>query len=124
MEGDSNTEQRQQQRFFKFVEMWKRVAAGNEVIVIGDFNIDYLKWNNPDFGLMTRLTEKVKNEIETLGFHQMTRSFTRCWTGVPVSLIDHCWTNVPGRMTFEKNLVRASSDHNLVIVSFRTRNKL
>ena len=34
---DSWTDQRQIERWMKFVETWRRAATGNEAVLIGDF---------------------------------------------------------------------------------------
>ena len=92
---DSGNPARQLDRLNKFVESWKKAEKGNDVIVLGDVNLDYVKWSQPE-AAQTRMVDKIKNEVETLGFHQMVEKITRSWKGVPDSLIDHCWMNYPG----------------------------
>ena len=65
-EDDSWTLQRQIERWETFVEKWRKAARRNDVMVIGDVNLDYSKWTNPDFG-SARMVDKVKDTIETFG---------------------------------------------------------
>ena len=109
-------------RWNLFIEKWKKAARGLDVMVLGDLNLDFLKWGLPD-STHLRMVDKVKLEIETLGFSQMIQGVTRTWPGQPDSNVDHCWMNTPGRMISFKNLDRASSDHNLILVVFKTKIK-
>ena len=65
------------------------------------------------------MIDKVKSEIETLGFNQMIEGVMRTWPGQPNFNIDHCWLNIPWRLISYKNVERAFSDHNLVLVNLR-----
>ena len=47
-------------------------------MVMGDLNLNFLKWNNPDFH-QQYMAELVQNHIETLGFTQLISSWTRSW---------------------------------------------
>ena len=79
---DSGNPARQLDRLTKFVEAWKKAEKGNDVIVLGDVNLDYGKWSQPDQS-HARMVDKIKNEVETLGFFQMVEKVTRCWKGSP-----------------------------------------
>ena len=118
----SGSPQQQNARWFKFVDKWKAAARQGDVIVLGDVNLDYFKWGCPD-NSHKRMVDKVKEEVETLGFNLIVQGFTRTWPGVPDSLVDHCWMNSQNRLIYYRNIVRSFSDHNLLIVSFRTKNK-
>ena len=120
---DSGTDTNQNIRWYNFIESWKKVSNTGDTIVLGDLNLDFCKWSLPD-ARHSRMIEKVKDEIETLGFHQLVTQITRTWSGQPDTLIDHCWVNSPQRIIYVKNLVRSFSDHNLILVSFRTKNKI
>ena len=78
-------------------------------MIVGYTNLDSLTWNLPEAS-HTKMVDKVIQEIETLGFHD--------------SLLDQVWMNCPGRQIYVKNIVRAFSDHNLVITSYRTKEVL
>ena len=120
--NQSGSPQQQTARWAKFVDKWKAAAGHGDVIVLGDVNLDFFKWGNPDSG-HKKMVDKVKEEVETLGFNQIIQGFTRTWPGVPDSLVDHCWMNCQNRLIYHRNIVRTFSDHNLLIVSFRTKTK-
>ena len=88
--------------------------------VIGDTNIDYLKWVSPDPS-HKRLTERTKDEIESLGFTQVITGVTRTWPWQQDSLLDQCWLNKPDRLISYSNEVRGISDHNYISVVLRTK---
>ena len=94
----THNDESQLQRFMKFIDSGKKAATpGRNVHVIGDFNIDHLKWNDPEAGIMKKMMDKMEDEVETLGFRQVVREFTIYWNMVPSSLIDHFWMNMPGQ---------------------------
>ena len=90
---------------------------------MGDTNLDYLRWNQPERHLV-KMVDKTKEEIETRGFHQMIGGVTRTWPGQLDSNLDQCWMNAPQKLIYFRNLVRLSSDHNLILISLRTKNRL
>ena len=89
-------------------------------MILGDTNLDYMKWTTPDFHLKN-MVDMVKNQVETLGFAQVVNGITRCWIGQTSSLLDQCWTNCGTRLASCRNLVRSSSDHNLVEIVIRLK---
>ena len=121
--NDSHLPARQKERWYTFVDSWKKAAFKSEVIVLGDTNLDYVKWADPDQGHFN-MVNRVKEEIETLGFQQVIQGITRSWPGQPYSLVDQCWMNEPSRLIYTRNLVRTFSDHNLIVVCFRTRSRI
>ena len=122
-DSDSETDLRQLQRWNNFIEMWRKAARRMDVMVMGDLNLDYLKWTAPT-GLHAKMIDRVKIDIETEGFFQVVEGFTRSWNNQPDTLIDHCWLNVPAKVIYHRNLVRASSDHNMILVSLRTKDRV
>ena len=100
-----------------------RASANHDILVMGETNLDWLTWNQPS-AAHEGMVNKVKQDIETLGYYQMVSGATRTWPGQQDSLLDQVWLNCPGRKIYIKNLDRAFSDHNLVIVSLRTKNIL
>ena len=119
---DSLSDNSQLERWRKFVRTWVAATAGNEVIVMGDLNLDFVKWGLPE-PRKSKMVELVKNEIETLGYHQMVREITRSWPGQPDSIIDHIWMNFPGKLIYMRNIQRAYSDHNIILASIRRKQK-
>ena len=85
--------------------------------------MDFFKWSEPE-AAHKKIVDKTKEEIETLGFHQIISGVTRTWRNQPDSLLDHCWTNAPGRLVYSKNVENAFLDHNIIIVAFHTKGKI
>ena len=65
----------------------------------------------------------VKDQVEILGFCQLVEKVTRAWPGQPASIVDHVWTNSPTNIISVSNCVRGSSDHNVLSVILRTRDR-
>ena len=61
--------------------------------------------------------------METEGFTQIVKGYTRQWPGQVDSLIDQCWVNHPARVISTVNENRASSDHNYIGVVLRTKDR-
>ena len=96
----------QRQRWSRIVDGWKRAERNARVVMIGDSNLDFLRWNVPEYRV-ARMVQQTKDELETLGFCQMIRGFTRTWPGQPNSLVDQLWTNEPGCIISTTNQERA-----------------
>ena len=118
-DGDTSGDIRQQlDRWDSFISQWEAASGRADTFVIGDTNLDYNKWNDPDPD-HTNMTDLVKNIIETLGFVQTVRGDTRFWPGADSFLVDQCWTDCPARIVRASNNTRASSDHNVQEVQIR-----
>ena len=113
---------KQATRWRKFVAQWVAAARNTDCIVLGDTNLNFNKWVNPEQEVAD-MTDMVKAEIETLGFSQYVRNSTRFWPDQEPSLLDQCWTASPQRIISCRNLTRGSSDHNVVEVVVRIRGK-
>ena len=98
------------------IENWKAASRDRNCIVLGDLNLDYQKWNSPDSSQeeMVLLTQ---HEIESTGFVQVIDQITRSQSNQNDSLIDHVWINHPSKLLSHINMVRASSDHNVIGVN-------
>ena len=119
----SGTPLLQQKRWEKTVNCWAAAAAQNKhCFLIGDLNLDFSKWQNPEAG-QVRIVERVKTEIETQGYCQVIKGMTRFWPGVPDSQVNHCWTNPPGLILSHSNETW-SSNHNLIGVMLRTKDRV
>ena len=83
----------QRLRWSKIVTGWKRSERNARVVVIGDSNLNYLKWNDPG-PRIARMVKQTKDELETLGFCQLIKKITRTWPGQPNSFsrpsVDKC----------------------------------
>ena len=120
----SNDPNRQLARWNTLLEGWKAAAAGDApCLIIGDINLDYLKWDQPEFHV-ARMVERTKLEIETLGFSQLVRSFMRTWPDQDDSCVDHIWTNCQDRVAGHTNMIRSGSDHNVITVLMRMKDRI
>ena len=106
---------RQIWRWNRIVNNWKQAGRNKKCFVLGDLNLDYLKWGAPDSS-QENMIEKVQDDIETEGFVQIIRNHTRQQEGQTDSLIDHCWTNSRDRVIRHSNTSRGDSDHNVISV--------
>ena len=69
------------------------------------------------------MIEKTQEWIETLGFLQVIRGYTRSWRGQEDSLLDHCWMKKPELLVAATNEIRAKSDHNYISAILKTKEK-
>ena len=106
----------------KTAAQWLEASREGDCILVGDCNIDILKWNNPDAKL-AKLINILENNIITQGFTQLIKSPTRFWPGCPSSIIDHIWTNCPLKIRNHRNITRSISDHNVTEVTLASKSK-
>ena len=88
--------------------------------IIGDVNLDAMKWNSPDYD-HEDMVELVKTDIETENFQQLIENPTRFWPNQPSSLLDQVWTNNIAKIIEVKNMDRAASDHNPIMIKIRIK---
>ena len=110
---ESDTEQHR--RWGIFMEQWKEAADSPACVVIGDTNLDKLKWQSPE-QIHIPMIDRVKEEIETRHFIQVIQNPTRFWSGQTSSLIDQAWLNCTQRLVERKNTPCGTADHNLVSI--------
>ena len=103
----------QLRRWKTFLRQVERAANTSSCQIIGDINLDYEKWANPDGG-HAEMVNKTKASLETAGFIQKIEGTTRSWPDTTDSLIDQLWTNTPQRVLSWKNQVRSVGDHNVI----------
>ena len=115
---ESRSNEQQLNRWKSITDSW--VNAGNsDTIVMGDFNLDFMKWDNLS-GINDDLANLVNMKVQTLGFTNIILEPTHIhpWGS---SAIDHCWNNIPRRIVGSININYGISDHN--IIGCRVRNK-
>ena len=95
----------QQSRWMKILNQWVAAGRMGQVVVIGDLNLDQLKWSDPDQGNKD-MVNMTKGTIETMGYHQLVRGATRSWPHQEDSLVDHLWTETPEDILEVRNVVR------------------
>ena len=89
----------------------------------GDMNLDYSSWQNPE-QRQARMIDLVKTELEPRGFYQMVTNVTRYWPHQEDSLVDHCWSNTEDRVISYSNELRTGSDHNIISVRVRMKDRI
>ena len=119
----SKTDQAQLDRWNLLLTGWKLAAKSKNCLLIGDFNLDYSRWNNAE-GAQKKMIQRTKEEMEPLGFVQVISNITRTWHGQADSIIDHCWLNSPQKLISHQNQFRGSSDHNMISVVMRSKDKI
>ena len=112
----------QNERWNRTVNMWRKATKNARCTMLGDVNLDFLKWEAPDHE-QTTMVDKTKTDIELGGNTQLIKKPTRFWSGQTPSIPDHIWTNAPDRISSTQNLKRAVSDHNAIIARISTREK-
>ena len=87
------------------LEQWERaLEEKRETICMMDANIDFLTWTKEDLpsqhssSKLRPLTIALFNRIFPLGVSQLVSCATRAKHGVPVTGIDHLYTNRPDKL--------------------------
>ena len=94
-------------RWILFLEQWeKALDSGKECIVMGDFNLDFLKFNRSEFPThgqtyrLKPLEDELFSRVVPHGVKQCVVGATRLGAqGQADSGLDHLWTNIPGKMS-------------------------
>ena len=82
----TDNESQQTDRWRFFINQWITASRLSDCIIIGDTNLDQLKWGKPD-QINVAMTNLVKDNLETRGFSQLVTGPTRIklhqyWTSV------------------------------------------
>ena len=80
----TDREELQYQRWEKCIRQWEVASHQADCILLGDTNLDMLKWQHPD-QIYVGMTNLVNNDIKTIGHHQLIRGPTRFWVCFPRS---------------------------------------
>ena len=118
----TKTDEAQLERWNKFLIGWKWASKSKFCVLVGDTNLDFLKWQNPD-RKHEKMVQRTKDVIEEAGHTQIIKGKTRSWQGQNDSLIDHCWLDKPQRVISHQNDERGSSDHNHISIILRTKDR-
>ena len=110
----------QEERWELIVKNGKKAGRDGKCLVLGDINLNHLKWENPE-NQVKNMVDHTKTNIETTGFIQLITTPTRFCENQRPSLLDHIWTNQPNRIVNFNNIVRSSSDHNLTEVTLAAK---
>ena len=106
-------------RWSRIVDSWEAAGLEGDVMVMGDLNLDWNKWN--DFtGLKAKLRDIVNDKLITIGFAQIIDTNTH--RGVnEESIIDHIWINCPRRIICSDVIQNLDSDHEVITAQIRGR---
>ena len=107
------SQQRQEDRWRDILVKWRTASRNKNCLVVGDLNLDFIKWNNPELH-QQQMINWTQQQIEAVGFVQIVVKLTRAWQYQSDSLLDHVWINCPGRLSSHINVLRTLSDHNVV----------
>ena len=110
----------QELRWDKIVKRWVNISKNVKCVVIGDVNLDKLRWQNPKQHLV-KMVDTIKEHIETQGFSQLINGVTRGWRHQNDSCLDHIWTNCGNRTLWHFSELRGSSEHNIIGIDIATR---
>ena len=112
----SNTIQEQMRRWVIFLDQWDRaLATGKEVIVLGDCNIDHLKFSKA--GALQPLVDAMLERIYPHGVVQCVQGVTHSWPGQNPSGLDHVYTNAPEKLSPVQVKFCGSSDHRFILAT-------
>ena len=108
-------------RWLNFLDQWETAMDENrEIHVMGDTNLDFLKWNNSSQpgsqqkNRLHKLSNAVFDRIIPYGFVQLVSSPTRFWPGQEPSGLDHWYTNKPGKISEIQVNNHGTSDHKIL----------
>ena len=114
-------------RWLQFLDQWERaLLQGKEVIVMGDMNLDFLKWcrNVPVTSQAYRmrpLVESLFSKILPHGVIQCVTEPTRQWPGQESAGLDHIYTNKPDKLSEIQTIYQGGSDHKMLFVRRYTK---
>lgn len=121
-DNQSRTDAEQLRRWKLVISQWRsslRLSGNN--LLIGDFNINFLKWDSPSPAQRSLINE-IEREIVQLGVTQCVDQVTRSAPGVEDSLIDHVWSRNPLSQRTPVSLTMGGSDHKLIYVDYLGKN--
>ena len=117
----SVTVQEQMRRWIIFLDQWeKALATGKEVIVLGDVNLDHLKFDKA--GVLQPLVDAMMARIYPHGVIQCVQTATHFWPGQSPGGLDHIYTSVPEKISQAQVRICGSSDHRLIMVTRHAKN--
>ena len=116
----SSTLQEQMRRWVIFLDQWEQaLATGKEVLVLGDINLDHIKFDKA--GGLQPLVDTMVEKIYPSGVVQCVKTATHFWPGQTPSGLDHIYTNVPDKLGQAQVKICGSSDHRLVMITRHSR---
>ena len=111
-------------RWVSFLDQWETAVQENkEIHVMGDTNLDFLKWNDSSQpgsqhrSRLQKLSNEIFNRIFPFGFVQLVTVPTRFWPGQDPSGLDHWYTNRPGKLSKIQVSNQGASDHKMIFAT-------
>jgi hypothetical protein len=98
----------------------KALATGKQLIVLGDCNLDHLKFNRS--GVLQPLVGGMMDKVYPHGVVQCVQGATHFWPGQTTSGLEHIYTNVPDKMSQVEVKICGSSDHRLILATRHCKN--
>ena len=117
----SHSIQEQIRRWVIFLDQWEQaLVSGKEVIVLGDCNLDFLKFDRS--GQLQPLVDAMFQKIYPHGVVQCVQEPTHSWPGQVSSGLDHIYTSVPEKLSPAQIKFIGSSDHRLILATRYAKN--
>ena len=113
----------QNERLTRQINHWRNICGSKrDFVSLGDANLCSMKWNDDDYYLPEQST-MVQSFLLDTSCTQLIKSFTRSEIvqggALSRSCIDHCYTNVPEKMSNPEVVAVGDSDHlGIVITKF------
>ena len=119
----SGTVAAQLERWLVLLEQWERaLEEQRETICMMDANLDFLTWMKEDLpsqhssSKLRPLTQALFTRILPCGVSQLVTTATRAERGVPVTGLDHLYTNRPDKLSEVRAEFTGMSDHKIILV--------
>ena len=117
--------QSQVDRLKRQISIWKSLCQGTkDFICLGDANLCAFKWSDEDYHL-SNLSSMVHDFMLNTACTQLVNKYTRSEVVrggiISKSCIDHCYTNVPDKVSSPEVLVVGNSDHYGIVVRKHTK---
>ena len=121
----------QLERWCGFLDQWEAaISTESEIIVIGDANLDFLKWRDENITTSSHtyrlrpLVTQLFDRIIPHGFVQLVSVATRICQGQEPSGLDHFWSNYPEKLSEVEAHYRGGSDHKMIFGVRYTRSAI
>ena len=119
----SGTVPAQLERWLVILEQWERaLQEKRQTICMMDANIDFLTWTREDLpshqssDRLRPLIQALFTRILPHGVSQLVTCATRAERGVPITGLDHLYTNCPDKLSEVTAEFTGMSDHKIVAV--------
>ena len=115
----------QSERLRRVLSHWKEICRGDkEFVFLGDANICAFKWNDDNYSLSEHAGLVQEFLLETSG-SQIVDKYTRSEVvrggNISHTCIDHCYTNIPDKVSIPEVHSVGDSDHKGVVVTKYSR---